>query len=92
MAEVQSPEVARELRMIRLSLFGLLCVGAVWVGLRISETIIRPPAPNWQELRDIQGELRQLREELVRQRAASQPPPVVIPVNPKADGGAVKGK
>jgi hypothetical protein len=91
MANGQPSDIARELRLIRNALLGLFGVAAVWAGLRFSEALIRPPAPNWQELRDIQGELRQLREELARHRPA-QPAPVVIPVRPPAGAGAAKDK
>ncbi len=90
MADRQPTDLARELRLIRLALFGLLAVAAVWTGMRLSEAVVRPPAPNWQELRDIQSELRQVREELARHRPA-QPPPV-IPVPPLAGGGDAKVK
>ena len=91
MADGQTPDAVRELRLIRQALTGLCAMAAVVVGVWFGGMVVRPPAPNWQELRDIQGELRQLREELARHRPAP-PPPVVIPVNPPTGGAATKGK
>lgn len=78
-------ELVRELRRIRLTLFAGVCVAAGFFGLRITDAVIRPPAPNWQELYGIQTELRMLREELSRQRLANPLPPFIQPV-PKVIG------
>ena len=84
MADTPPPpsEIVRELRMIRQALFGIALIAALWTGPRIGEFLVRPAGPNNAELRDIQAELRLMREELARPR----PLPcqqVVIPAKPQ---------
>lgn len=79
MTDELASAVARELRLLRQTLLGVGCgVAIALVSFQVSNSVTQSSASNSQllngrQLQGIQGELRQLREDLARHRSNTQP-------------------
>jgi hypothetical protein len=91
MTDAQAESLIRELRLLRGTIFVIAAVLALFVGLRLSDDLLRPnPAAGVQtELSAIRSELILLRGEVQRSQSKNVSIPIPVPAG-KPPGGAEK--
>jgi hypothetical protein len=91
MTDAQAESLIRELRLVRGAILVIAVILALFVGLRISDDLLRPnPAAGVQtELSAIHSELILLRGEVQRSHSQNVSLPIPVP-QAKPPGGAEK--